>query len=90
MKLRAWSAASTLLLVAAACGGTPPAAEAPPQTTAPPATQPTTTAPTPGPASPAVEVPDVLAFEAPLLGGGTFRGADYVGTDVAFWFWAPW
>jgi hypothetical protein len=34
--------------------------------------------------------PEVLAFEAPLLDGGTFRGEDLAGTDVAFWFWAPW
>ena len=34
--------------------------------------------------------PEVLDFEAPLLGGGTIRGADLAGQDVAFWFWAPW
>jgi hypothetical protein len=34
--------------------------------------------------------PEILDFEAPLLGGGTLRGADYAGKDVAFWFWAPW
>ena len=34
--------------------------------------------------------PEVLDFEAPLLDGGTFRGEDLAGTDVAFWFWAPW
>ena len=34
--------------------------------------------------------PEVLAFEAPLLDGGTFRGEDLAGKDVAFWFWAPW
>ena len=34
--------------------------------------------------------PEVLAFEASLLDGGTFRGEDLAGTDVAFWFWAPW
>jgi hypothetical protein len=35
-------------------------------------------------------VPEVLDFEAPLLDGGTLRGADLAGKDVAFWFWAPW
>jgi hypothetical protein len=35
-------------------------------------------------------VVELLDFEAPLLGGGTFRGADLAGKDVAFWFWAPW
>ena len=34
--------------------------------------------------------PEVLDFEAPLLEGGTFRGEDLAGKDVAFWFWAPW
>ena len=34
--------------------------------------------------------PEVLDFEAPLLDGGTLRGADLAGKDVAFWFWAPW
>jgi hypothetical protein len=36
------------------------------------------------------EIPEILDFEAPLLAGGTLRGADYAGKDVAFWFWAPW
>lgn len=35
-------------------------------------------------------VAELLDFEAPLLDGGTFRGADLAGKDVAFWFWAPW
>lgn len=34
--------------------------------------------------------PEALAFEAPLVGGGTFVGADHDGRDVALWFWAPW
>ncbi len=33
---------------------------------------------------------ELLDFEAPLLAGGTFRGEDLAGKDVAFWFWAPW
>lgn len=36
------------------------------------------------------QVPKVLRFTAPQLGGGTIEGADYAGRDVAFWFWAPW
>lgn len=32
----------------------------------------------------------MLSFSAPALGGGTIEGADYVGKDVAIWFWAPW
>ncbi|HEV8565275.1 MAG TPA: hypothetical protein VGR41_10185 [Actinomycetota bacterium] len=35
-------------------------------------------------------VAKVLDFTAPLLGGGTLRGSDYTGKDVAIWFWAPW
>lgn len=34
--------------------------------------------------------PSVLDFEAASLSGGVLRGADYVGKDVALWFWAPW
>jgi hypothetical protein len=37
-----------------------------------------------------VEVPAILDFEAPLVGGGTLRGADLAGAPVAVWFWAPW
>jgi hypothetical protein len=35
-------------------------------------------------------VPKLLDFTAPLLEGGTLRGSDYAGMDVAIWFWAPW
>jgi ABC-type glycerol-3-phosphate transport system substrate-binding protein len=35
-------------------------------------------------------VAELLDFTAPALGGGTLRGADYAGKDVAIWFWAPW
>ena len=35
-------------------------------------------------------VPEVLDFSAPSLGGGSVNGSDYVGKDVAIWFWAPW
>jgi hypothetical protein len=35
-------------------------------------------------------VVEILDFTAPLLGGGTLRGSDYTGKDVAIWFWAPW
>jgi thiol-disulfide isomerase/thioredoxin len=45
----------------------------------------------PGAAEPGtVEIPDVFEFEAPLLDGGTLRGAEYRDTGVARWFWAPW
>lgn len=35
-------------------------------------------------------VPEILDFEAPLVGGGTIRGAELAGAPVAVWFWAPW
>lgn len=36
------------------------------------------------------EVPEELRFSAPLLSGGTLRGEEYAGHDLALWFWAPW
>ncbi len=35
-------------------------------------------------------VPETLDLEAPLVGGGTFRGAELAGSPVAIWFWARW
>jgi len=35
-------------------------------------------------------VPEILDFEAPLVGGGTLRAAELAGSPVAIWFWAPW
>ena len=37
----------------------------------------------------AAQVPEVLAFEVALIGGGMPHGADLAGEDVLFWFWAP-
>ena len=37
-----------------------------------------------------VVVPEILDFEAPLVGGGTLKGAELAGAPVAVWFWAPW
>jgi hypothetical protein len=37
----------------------------------------------------ATAVPDTLAFSAPLVGGGTLDFADYAGTPLLLWFWAP-
>lgn len=44
-----------------------------------------------GAAGQATVVPadSALQFTAPLVGGGQFEGAAYIGRPVAFWFWAP-
>ena len=42
-----------------------------------------------GGATGVAEVPELLQFTAPLVGGGEFAGADYAGRATAFWFWAP-
>ena len=67
--------AVVVLVWLTACGSTPSAAK---ETTAKSST-PTGT----------VEVPKLLQFSAPLVGGGNFAGADYAGRASAFWFWAP-
>ena len=48
-----------------------------------------TTAPAADAAEPAAVVPEILAFTAPLVGGGTFDGAAVAGKPTVFWFWAP-
>jgi hypothetical protein len=35
-------------------------------------------------------VPEILSFEAPLVGGGTLAGSERAGAPVALWVWAPW
>ena len=37
----------------------------------------------------AAGVPEVLQFNAPLVGGGDFGSATFVDRPMAFWFWAP-
>lgn len=56
---------------------------------------PSTTSPMPpssaaGSVVSSVPVPEVLDFTADRLGGGTIEGADYAGSPLAIWFWAPW
>jgi hypothetical protein len=34
-------------------------------------------------------VPQILDWEATLIGGGAINGADLAGQDTLFWFWAP-
>lgn len=85
VRARAVIALVALSLVAAACGGetaTSASRSEPDPTTSASAVQPSSSAP--------AGIPEILEFEAPLLGGGTLRGVDYAGKDVAFWFWAPW
>ena len=31
-----------------------------------------------------------LDFSATTVGGGEIRGADYAGSPLIVWFWAPW
>jgi hypothetical protein len=33
--------------------------------------------------------PEILRFEAPLVGGGTLDGAALAGRSALIWFWAP-
>lgn len=58
-----------------------------------------TAAPTTSPAGPGTdrdtpepvgEVPELLAFQAPTVGGGEFDATTLAGEPVAFWFWAAW
>ena len=53
------------------------------------ATSGATTTPAADTTEPAAVVPEVLAFTAPLVGGGTFDGATTAGKPTVFWFWAP-
>ena len=81
-----------LALATSACG---PTASSVPTNTGSTSSRPIAASPgsteTAGPPKPSdAPVPESLDFTAPLLSGGTFRGADYAGRDVAFWFWAPW
>jgi len=83
--------AGTLLLLVAACGGTTQksneaAAEATTANSTVASTAGSTAATSPGATA---EVPALLQFTAPLVGGGEFAGAAYAGRATAFWFWAP-
>jgi hypothetical protein len=84
---------AVVALLAVSCGGgqpTPTAEGDPtPAGDAPEATTPTAPSQLERDDEPA-EIPEELRFRAPLLAGGTFRGAEYAGRDVAVWFWAPW
>ena len=93
-----WPLAGALTLtlaLLASCGGAPPDAARP--APAPPSPTPQEEDPAEPPEDPSpepdddeVRVPREMRFEAPKLGGGRVRGAEYSGRDVAIWFWAPW
>ena len=92
MRHRALTVIAGLALAASACSQT---ASSAPTNTGSTSSQPigasTGSTETAGPPTPSgATVPKILDFTAPLLSGGTFRGADYRGRDVALWFWAPW
>jgi hypothetical protein len=37
----------------------------------------------------AADVPSILSFVAPLVGGGELDAATLAGKPTVFWFWAP-
>ena len=81
--VRRWLLCAMGVIVLSACGDDrvqPPAAN-PPAVSAPAATS----------VSAATEagVPESLAFTAPRVGGGVIDMAQYAGTPVLVWFWAP-
>lgn len=89
---RPWILATAILgLILTSCASSAPDPAPGPAATAEspsppsgPSPQPTD-APGGGPA-----VPRELRFSAPALGGGEIDGADYAGSDLVIWFWAPW
>lgn len=100
MRRRALTAPLLIVLGlgAAACGDESTAGSAGPTTAAattpeptdsaaPGSTEPATSAP--GTSAAVAEVPEILRFTAPLVGGGTFDAAAVAGTPLALWFWAP-
>jgi hypothetical protein len=68
----------------AADGGSGTTSAASGETTASESTAGETTAP-----DTAVTVPDILQFQASLVGGGDFDATALAGQPVAFWFWSP-
>ncbi len=69
-----------------------PGTEAPDTDPSTAPSEPTTAPPSsddPTPTEAPVVVPEALQFTAPLVGGGTFDGAEAAGKPTVFWFWAP-
>ena len=81
------------LVLLTACGGGQDSSAPPPTPSPATVVAPASTPAAPTPAAPTTAasptVPTILDFEADLIGGGTFRGADVAGGDTLFWFWAP-
>ena len=86
--------ALSLAVVATVCGAEVPTGEGGGAPAGQAPTDPSgevTNGPQTGPVGEAgADVPELLAFEAELVGGGRFRGSDVAGVPVALWFWAPW
>jgi hypothetical protein len=64
-------------LVAGCAGGDGGQTDPQPTATPPPVTEAT------------AAVPDVLAFTAPLVGGGELDASTLAGETTVFWFWSP-
>ncbi len=81
-------AAIALTLAACSSEATPTAdvASAPPA----PTSAPSASTPTAAGDAPSGATAEILDFTLDGLGGGTVMGADYAGTPLAIWFWAPW
>lgn len=93
---RSAAAAVALVLTAAACAAdgsakvAPPAATAATSTTAPADSAASgVTTPAPSSTTGAADAPETLRFSAPGVGGTTIDFAQYAGTPVVLWFWAP-
>ncbi|HEX6262022.1 MAG TPA: hypothetical protein VF097_04160 [Actinomycetota bacterium] len=80
-----------LALTTASCGSPEETTGSQSPEAAPAATSPPPTSPRPT-EEPAEDppVPRELRFTAPALGGGAIDGAEYAGSDLVIWFWAPW
>ena len=99
-RLASLVAGLVLALVASACAAADPDPASSPASERAPSAPPATQSPasegqgggdgaTKDTSEPPV-VPEILEFEAPLVGGGTLKGAELAGAPVAVWFWAPW
>lgn len=78
------------VLAVAACGGDDDAGPVESPATDPVESPTPESAPTDGgEAAPAADVPGLLQFSAPLVGGGEIDAASTAGTPTAFWFWSP-